>query len=61
MLTRVVRRKAGVLGPISNADGVGLGLQHQNCEAETTSELHYGGRKAPSEIRHGLPGISFIS
>ena len=49
--------RAGVLGPMSNEDGVGLGLNAQTCEAEATVDLHYRGRKAPYDIRHGLPGV----
>lgn len=46
---------AGVLGPMSNTDGVGIGLGQQDCESDESLTNHYELQRAPYAVRHGLP------
>lgn len=45
----------GIVGPMSNSDGLGEGLSAQNSEHRSNRHF-YGGEKVPPEIRTGLPG-----
>jgi hypothetical protein len=49
-------RCTGVVGPLSDTNGIGAGIRHQNVDMRGSRDRYFSGNKIPKNLRAALPG-----